>query len=113
MSSAWQVVTTIDSSEVAERIARVLVDQRLAACVQVEGPILSVYRWKGAIETAREWRCVIKTTETLFPAVSQAIRQQHPYDVPEIVATAIVGVSDDYRDWLLAQLGPTAGRPME
>lgn len=110
MSAIWQVVTTIDSPEAAERIARTLVDQRLAACVQIEGPCLSIYRWKGELESTREWRCAIKTSESLFPTVCQVIQQQHSYEVPEIMAMPIVGVSDDYLDWLLAQLDPTRAK---
>ncbi len=107
MSAIWQVVTTIDSPEAAEQMGRTLVDQRLAACVQIEGPCLSVYRWKGQLESTREWRCVVKTSESLFPAVCQAIQEQHGYEVPEIVATPIVGASEDYFDWVLAQLDLT------
>ena len=100
MSAAWQVVTTIDSPEAAERIARALVDQRLAACVQIEGPCLSVYRWKEKTEESTEWMCLIKTTAELYDAVETAIQAQHHYDEPEIIATKIERGSPGYLAWI-------------
>jgi periplasmic divalent cation tolerance protein len=99
---AIQVVTTTPSRELAQEIADSLVEERLAACVQVEGPILSTYRWQGKTEADQEWRVIVKTTEDRFDQVQAAIRQMHPYEVPEILAVAIVGGSRDYLDWLEA-----------
>jgi periplasmic divalent cation tolerance protein len=95
-----QVVTTTDKREDAERIARELVEQRLAACVQLVGPISSIYRWQGQIETAQEWQCWAKTRRDLYDAVEQAIRVLHPYEVPEILAVPIVAGSAAYLEWL-------------
>ena len=100
MRTYIQVVTTTDTRETAERIARFLVEKRLAACVQIDGPIRSLYRWKGHVEEATEWRCVIKSRSDLFGAIRDAIFGMHPYEVPEIVATELDQVAESYRQWL-------------
>jgi periplasmic divalent cation tolerance protein len=105
MSEAIQISTTTATREDAERLAAALVEQRLAACVQVGGPIASCYRWQGAIETAQEWRCTIKTTRAVYEQVERAIRQLHPYDEPEIIAVPIVAGSAGYLRWLEQQVG--------
>ena len=99
-----QVTTTTATEEDARRIAASLVEQRLAACVQIEGPLESLYRWQGQVEQAREWRCTIKTRGSLFAAVTAAIRCLHPYDCPEILATPIVACNEAYQAWLEEQL---------
>ncbi len=104
MSEYIQVVTTIDSREGAERIARELVQRRLAACVQIVGPIGSTYRWQGKIERAEEWQCWAKTRRELYEPIEQAIGRLHPYDVPEILAIPIVAGSADYLAWLDAEV---------
>ena len=103
------IYTTTDNKEDAQRIARDLVEQRLAACVQVTGPIQSTYRWEAQIERGEEWLCSIKSRKDLLPAIEDAIRAIHPYDVPEIIALPIVGGSDDYLSWLGDQLQPAPG----
>ena len=100
MTDFIQVQTTTARQDEAQQIAQLLVERRLAACVQVHGPIISLYRWEGAVEKDQEWQCTAKTTRDLFPAVEQAIREMHPYDVPEIVAVPIVVGSEDYLKWL-------------
>ena len=100
MTEYIQVITTTEKREDAERIARKLVEARLAACVQVLGPIRSTYRWKGAIETAEEWQCVAKSRADLFDRIDAAIRAVHPYDVPEILAVPIAAGSRAYLEWL-------------
>ena len=100
-----QVLTTVANREEAESIARALVEQRLAACVQILGPITSVYRWKGEVETAEEWQCLIKTRRGLYPEVERAIRLRHSYEVPEIIATPIVAGNDDYLKWIEENVG--------
>jgi periplasmic divalent cation tolerance protein len=91
----------------AERIATMLVANRLAACVQLSGPVESTYRWKDQIETSSEWCCTIKTLRELFPQVESKIRELHSYGEPEIVATAIVAASQSYLNWIAASVGPT------
>jgi periplasmic divalent cation tolerance protein len=98
-----QVVTTTELQEDARRIADLLVEKCLAACVQIVGPVTSVYRWKGKVESAQEWQCLIKTRQDLLDDVSDAIREIHPYEVPEIVAVPIVAGSRDYLTWLEEQ----------
>ena len=100
MAEYLQVATTIDSEEAAERISATLVERRLAACVQVVGPIASRYRWQGEVETAREWLCLAKTEASRYDDLEAEIRELHPYDEPEIVATPIVAGSAGYLKWL-------------
>jgi len=106
MEEHLQVLTTAGSKEEAERIARSLLEKRLAGCVQVAGPISSAYWWKGAIETAEEWLCLIKTRRALFAEVEEAIKTAHSYETPEIVALPIVAGSRPYLDWLADTLAP-------
>jgi periplasmic divalent cation tolerance protein len=108
MGKYVQVVTTVGTREDADRIARAVVEQRLAACAQVTGPITSTYWWEGAIETGEEWLCVIKSTEAAYPALEEAIRAIHPYEVPEIMAVPVVAGSAAYLAWLEGEIGGTA-----
>ncbi len=94
------VLTTTDSKEQAQRIARFLVERRLAACVNVVGPIESVYRWKENVETAQEWLLVVKTTSAAFERVRESIRELHSYELPECIAVPINDGSADYLDWI-------------
>ena len=95
-----QLTTTTETREDALMIARHLVEQSYAACVQIVGPITSVYRWKGKIEETEEWRCEVKTRRELFPDVRDAIAKAHPYDEPEIIAFEIDQASTGYRQWV-------------
>jgi len=104
MDTFIQVVTMVETREEAGRMARVLVESRLAACVQVIGPVASTYRWKGRIEEAAEWQCVLKTRQGLYEALEQAIREIHPYEVPEIIALPILRGSPSYLEWLRSEL---------
>ena len=72
----------------------------MAACVQVEGPITSIYSWQGKIEEDIEWRMVIKSTRDHFEKVRQLIKSDHPYDVPQIVAVPVLAGDKDYLNWL-------------
>ena len=95
-----EVRTTIDTAEGATKIAQELVANRLAACVQVSGPLNSVYWWQGQVETAEEWLCTAKTRRDLYDAVEEAIRAVHSYEEPEIIAVPIVAGSKSYLHWL-------------
>lgn len=106
MSDFIQVTTTAPSKEEAGRIAQTLVESKLAACAQVMGPIESHYRWKGALEQSTEWLCLVKTRRANYAAVEAAIRANHSYEVPEIVASPIEAGSESYLAWLRAE---TAG----
>lgn len=104
MTEVIQVFTTVDTGEAAETIARVLVERRLAACAQVIGPLRSTYWWEGEIETAEEWLCLIKTTGSAYAALEEAIRAQHPYDVPEILAVPVTAGNASYLAWVQARV---------
>jgi periplasmic divalent cation tolerance protein len=99
-----QVITTVENREDAERIAKAMVESRLAACAQVAGPITSTYWWKGRIEEATEWQCLLKTREDKFEVLERAILKIHPYEVPEIISMPLVQVSHAYREWLRQEL---------
>jgi len=104
MNSYVQITTTTPSREDAARIADVLIGRRLAACVQIIDTIDSIYWWEGKVEKATEWLCVVKTERRLFAEVEAAIKDVHPYDVPEIVAFEVAAGSDDYLAWLSREL---------
>ena len=96
------ITTTSDNHAELVQIAKQLVDQQLAACCQIIGPITSFYRWQSKIEECSEWMCCIKTTPELYHAVEIAIRQQHHSEEPEIIATEIVQGSAGYLGWIAA-----------
>jgi periplasmic divalent cation tolerance protein len=100
MSDFIQVVTTVDSIEVAQKIIRGLVEQKIVACGQLSSPVNSTYWWKGRIENTDEWYCVFKTRQSLYKQVEEAIKAMHPYEVPEIIALPISGGSPDYLAWI-------------
>lgn len=104
MSDHVQVMTTAGSEEEAGRIASLLVERKLAACVQVVGPITSRYRWQGKVEEEREWQCLAKTTAAAYERVEAAIREVHSYEEPEIIATPIVAGSAGYLAWIDANV---------
>jgi periplasmic divalent cation tolerance protein len=105
MTGYVQVLTTVGSEREAEAIAAELVERRLAACVQTIGPIASRYRWRGEVESEQEWQCLAKTEEALYEQVEVAIRANHPYEEPEIVAIPILAGSAGYLAWISANVG--------
>ncbi len=105
MGSYLHVTTAVDSAAAAERMAAVLVEERLVACVQVVGPVRSTYRWRGAVERANEWLCHLKTTAERWPDVEARVRALHSYETPEIVALPIVAGSAPYLAWIDAEVG--------
>jgi len=105
MADYIQVVTTCEHLRDAENIARTLVEERLAACVQIVGPVTSIYHWQNQIEKAQEWQCWCKTRRDLYDRIEAAIRGLHPYQVPEILAIPVLCGSADYLAWLDAELG--------
>jgi Uncharacterized protein involved in tolerance to divalent cations len=100
MKSYVQIMTTTETKEEAEKIAQYLVEQKLAACVQITGPITSIYRWKEKVENAQEWLCLIKTRDDLYNKVEAAIKKLHSYETPEIIAVPIIKGSKEYLSWL-------------
>jgi periplasmic divalent cation tolerance protein len=100
MKTYIQVTTTTETRQQAHAIAQYLVEEKLAACVQITGPITSIYRWNGKVENTQEWLCLIKTQDDLYNKVEEAIKSLHPYETPEIIATPIIKGSKEYLVWL-------------
>lgn len=101
------MLTTTATREEAQRLARTVLERRLAACVQVVGPVESQYWWKGVVERSEEWLCIIKTTRRAYPALERAVTEAHPYEVPEITALPVVEGSTAYLAWIAAEVsGP-------
>ncbi|MDX2193427.1 MAG: divalent-cation tolerance protein CutA [Gemmatimonadales bacterium] len=101
-----EVVTTLPDRAAAEAMAAALVSGRLAACVQVDGPVRSVYRWQGAVESAEEWRLTCKTAHTRLEALADTIRARHPYDVPELLVRPLLAGGAAYVQWILDETTP-------
>lgn len=104
MTDKIVVLSTCDSEEQAERIARRLVDRRLAACVNIVSIARSVYRWKDEVEEAPEWLLVIKSRRESFNALRVEIEKLHTYETPEVIALPIVDGSEAYLAWLTKEL---------
>lgn len=98
-----QITTTTETRDAARAIADHLVENHLAACVQVVGPITSTYRWQGSVERTDEFMCFIKTRRALAAEVETAIVSLHSYENPEIVVTPIEGGSSDYLTWVASE----------
>ena len=113
MTDLLQVVTTTDTREAAASIARALVEQRLAACVQVHGPVRSTYWWEGAVQESDEWLLVVKTVQAKYGQVEQTIRRLHSYDVPEVLALPVAEASAPYAKWLRDALAREDEAPAE
>ena len=99
------VLTTIAAEADGSVLARTLVDERLAACVNVLPPMTSVYRWKGQVEQDREQQLIIKTTRDKLPALEARVRELHSYELPEFVVIAARGGSDAYLRWVGESVG--------
>ncbi|MGH3983929.1 MAG: divalent-cation tolerance protein CutA [Pseudonocardiaceae bacterium] len=95
------VTSTTGSEHAARRLASGVVEARLGACAQILGPIISVYRWEGDVQAEQEWRVEIKTATDQVAALTEHIKANHSYDVPEIVVTPITGGSTEYLSWLV------------
>jgi len=103
MADVFQVESTVDSPEEAQKIAAALVEQRLAACVQVIGPIRSTFRWKGKVEDAEEHLLLCKVPGKRLDEATALIEQLHSYDVPEILAFEVTHGSRSYLEWVAAE----------
>ena len=104
MTSGRIVLTTIGSKDGAEKLAQQLVERRVAACVNIVGPIRSLYRWKEQIEHEEEYLLLIKTTTGHAAQLQAAFKELHPYELPERVELAIEGGSEEYLAWLTAEV---------
>jgi len=103
MATFLQVVTAVDSEDSAERLARSITGTRLAASVQIVGPIKSFYWWKGELIQAREWQLTMKTTSDRLAELEAYIKENHSYETPGIIAMEIPWGSREYLDWITAE----------
>lgn len=95
-----QIQVTCPTKPLAQEVAQTLVQEKLAACVQLIGPITSIYSWKGQIEQEEEWLCLIKSMPEHFKRIEARIKELHPYEVPEIISTSISHGSEAYLNWV-------------
>lgn len=107
MTQILVVLTNLPDEAGARALAGHLVEERLAACVNILAPCRSVYRWGDAIEDDREWPLLIKTTPERYPALEAAIRERHPYELPEIVAVPVSMGLQAYLDWVGTETVPS------
>ena len=110
MTDGRQVTTTLPDREAANRLGRRLVEERLAACAQVVGPVSSVYWWQGEVESAGEWYCHLKTIVSKVEELIVRIRELHPYDTPEIVALPVTEADEAYLRWVAESVADTSSR---
>ena len=100
MNSIIQISTTSDDRDELNSIASNLIENRLAACCQISGPVSSLYTWQGKTESTAEWVCNIKTTRQQYANVEEAITRLHHYEQPEIIAVEIIAASKGYQKWV-------------
>ena len=103
---ALLVLTNLPDRAAAERLAEALVAQRLAACISILSPCRSVYRWQGTVQREEEHPLLIKTTASRYGELERAIRDQHPYELPEIIAVPLAGGLPAYLAWVAAEVQP-------
>jgi len=106
MTDTIVVLVTVGSQNEADHLATTLVEEHLVACVNIVGPIRSVYRWQGRVHNDEELLLVIKTRAALFESLATRVRTLHSYETPEVIALPIVAGAQPYLDWLLAQTEP-------
>lgn len=104
------VWVTMPRRHLAVKLSRLTVESGLAACAQISGPMESIYRWQGIVESAKEWRVVLKTRSRLLPKLEALVIAHHPYDTPQFVVLPIVGGSEKYLDWLAESTTTTTPR---
>lgn len=100
----YLIITTAPKREDAKKLADLAIDKNLAACVQIQAECISTYRWQGQIETSTEYPVHFKTNASNKNALISLLKQNHPYDVPEIICIKLDDVESDYADWLNKQL---------
>lgn len=106
MTDKILIMSNCGSAEEAERLARRMVERKLAACVTIGSPVTSVYRWHGAVETNQEWTLSIKSRRDLFAALRDELVKAHSYEVPEVIAVPIVDGAESYLRWMDHELKP-------
>jgi len=105
MTDKIVVLSTCGSVEEAEKLARTMLERRLAACVSVVPKVTSYYHWQGNLETAQEYLLIVKSSRQQFPSLRGALEKAHSYEVPEVIALQVVDGSPDYLSWLAGELG--------
>ena len=103
------VLTTLPDTGQARALVREMVDRRLVACGTILGDVISIYRWGGVVEEANEVQVLFKTQRSRWTELESAIRELHPYDVPELVAVPVESGFEEYLTWIRAETGPTGG----
>jgi periplasmic divalent cation tolerance protein len=106
MPDAVIVLTTVPSADSGEEIGRTLVDERLAACVNVLPAMTSIYRWKGSVQRDSECQLLIKTASSRIEALRERLGELHPYDLPEFIVVPVAGGDPAYLAWMIEQTGP-------
>jgi periplasmic divalent cation tolerance protein len=104
MTDVVLVLSTVPDDASAETLARTLVDEKLAACVNVLAPMVSIYRWKDAVEQSAERQLVIKTTRGLVPSLGKRLKELHSYELPELIVISADGGAKDYLDWVVREV---------
>jgi periplasmic divalent cation tolerance protein len=104
MESMYLIITTAPKREDAKKLADLAIDKNIAACAQIQAECISTYRWQGQIETSTEYPVHFKTNASNKNALISLLKQNHPYDVPEIICIKLDDVESDYADWLNKQL---------
>ena len=104
MTDVVVVLSTVPDDESAEKIARTLVDEKLAACVNLLAPMTSIYRWKGAVERDSERQIVMKTTRVQVTALKKRLKELHSYELPEFVVLGVEDGDADYLSWVASSL---------
>ncbi len=110
MTEFIELTTTTASEQEALKLARILIDQRLAACVQISGPIRSIYHWQGELCEAVEYQCSIKSLAIHAARLMQIIRQAHSYDTPQIIVLPVTDCDPSYAQWWREQIAPVDSR---
>jgi len=109
MDDALIVLTTVEAAEDGERLGLLLVERKLAACVQILPRVISIYRWQGKVERAAEYLIFIKTTQSAFATLEAVIKENHSYENPEIIGFSIKNGSFDYLKWVSESVEPGVG----
>jgi periplasmic divalent cation tolerance protein len=104
MDSIYLIITTVAKQEDANKLANLAIEKNMAACAQIQSQCTSTYRWQGQIETATEYPIHFKTNEANKQSLISLLKQNHPYDLPEIICIKVDEVDSDYAEWLNAQI---------
>lgn len=104
MNEILLIATTFETREDAEKLAIIIIKERLAACAQITGPTTSLYWWQGEIEQSSEFILTLKSIDEHYSKLEQTIKKHHPYETPEIIATRSKHCSQEYKDWLEHEL---------